>query len=513
MMVRRAVLIIVLAVLFSACGGESDREPDVAAAPPPGDAFAAVEHPDLSGTDPAVRERLATERRRFEELLAADSDPENLALGYGVMGRLYHAHDFLLPAVASYRNAVRLAPRDFQWHYYLGILYQALGRQDDAERKLEAALALEPADAATLRRLGDLARAGERSEKAGGLYRRALDAEPACWAARFGLAEIARDRGDLETAVADYRGVLAGQPDADQVHYPLAQTLLRLGRREEAEPHLRQSAQRAGGGAAAGGLARCPDPLDDDIVLLITGAPIHLTRGRQAAQEGDFELELAEYRKAVELAPELPIALQTLGRALAQRGQAAEAHALYARAAELEPGNVDLRHDLGLLALSLGRAEEAQRHFEAVLELRPDRVDTRLHLGRLLQQQGRIPDAMTLYEHVLEAEPAHPLARFQRATCLVQLGRRAEAAADLADLLDGSPPPGAPNRLQVASALAALGDHDRALVHLQAVLDLDPDAATAARAHATLAALYQARGDGVRAAEHQAAAQALTGSG
>ncbi len=492
--------------LLWACGGT----------PEPGSAPASdlepVPHPDLSTADSDVREQLDDERGQFDAELDADLEPDHLGTVYGVMGRLYHAHDFLGPAAAAYRNAVRLDPGHQHWHYYLGTLYQHLGRFEQAGVELSAALAVlsdtATSAAATLRRLGDVARARERTEEARSFYQRALDADPACHAARFGLGETARDLGDLAAAADHYRAVLAGQPDAHLVHYPLAQTLLRLGAREEAEIHLRASAERP----AAGGVASCPDPLDDERQLLITGAPIHIARGRQAAAEGDDALELSEYRKAVELAPDLPLALQSLGHVLARRGETTKARELYARAVAIEPENADLQHDLGLLSLSLGRAEEARQHLEAALELRPDRVDTRLHLGRLLQQQGLAADAMALYQPILEAEPAHPQARFQRAACLVQLGRHAEAAADLGRLLDDQPPPDAPNRLQIAAAVAALGDLPRALQHLTAVLDLGPDAATAARAHTTLAAIYEARGDTARAAEHRTAAQALAGT-
>ena len=461
-----------------------------------------VPHPDLSTADSDVREQLDDERAQFDAELASALEPGHLGTVYGVMGRLYHAHDFLGPAAAAYRNAVHLDPKHQHWRYYLGTLYQHLGRFEDAAVELHAALAV-VSDAATLRRLGDIARARGRNEEAQDFYQRALDADPNCHAARFGLGETERDRGDLAAAADHFKAVLASQPDAYLVHYPLAQTLLRMDNRDEAEIHLKASAERP----SAGGLATCPDPLDDERQLLITGAPIHIARGRQAAAEGDHALELSEYRKAVELAPDLPLALQSLGHVLARRGETGKAHRLYARAVEIEPENADLQHDLGMLSLQLGQADLARQHLESALELRPDRVETRLQLGRLVQQQGQTTEAMALYQPILDTEPTHPQARFQRAACLVQLGRHAEAAADLGRLLDSHPPPDAPNRLQIAAALTALGDLDRGLEHLQAVLELDPDPTTASRAHTTLAALHEARGDADRAAKHRAAAR------
>ncbi len=488
-------LVLAPAILLAACGG---------GVPGPANQLEPVPHPDLSDADVNIREQLDAEREQFEAELVSDLEPRHLAMVYGVMGRLYHAHDFLGPAAAAYRNAVKLDPQHQHWHYYLGTLLQHLGSFEAAAAELSLALELQ-ADAATLRRLGDIARTRQQTEQAQSFYQRALAADPACHAARFGLAETARDLGDLAAAVGHYRAVLERQPDAHLVHYPLAQTLLRLGDRQAAESHLKASAERP----SAGGIASCPDQLDNERQLLITGAPIHIARGRQAAAEGNAALELSEYRKAVKLAPNLPLALQSLGHVLARRGETEKAHELYARAVELEPDNADLQHDLGLLSLGLKRIEQARQCFEAALELRPDRVETRLHLGRLLQQQGHVAEAMALYEHLLETEPAHAQARLQRAACLVQLGRRAEAVTDLGSLLDHQPPADPLSRLQLASALAALGDVDRALEHLVAVFNLQPDLTIATRTHAALAAIYEARGETGRAAEHRSAALAL----
>ena len=80
-------------LLLCACDGTSDEtgdlKPGASVKKPETVGVEAVEHPDLAGTDPAVRQRLETERRRFEELLAAEPEPERLALGYGVIAVSY----------------------------------------------------------------------------------------------------------------------------------------------------------------------------------------------------------------------------------------------------------------------------------------------------------------------------------------------------------------------------------------------------------------------------------------
>ena len=66
--------------------------------------------------------------------------------------------------------------------------------------------------------------------------RQALDQQPDLFEAKAYLARCLDARGDMETAVELYRQCLKAQPDNATVHLLLAQSLLTLGRYEEAWP-------------------------------------------------------------------------------------------------------------------------------------------------------------------------------------------------------------------------------------------------------------------------------------
>jgi len=91
----------------------------------------------------------------------------------------------------------------------------------------------------------------------------------------------------------------------------------------------------------------------------------------------------------------------------------------------------------------------------------------------------------------------------------MQLARRPQAAAALGEILDLDPPVDPATRLRLAMAVGVLGDEDRALQHLGAVLELAADAGTRVQAHTAIAALLDRRGDAAGAAEHRAAARSL----
>lgn len=478
---------LVLAVLM-ACG----PEPVVRELEP-------IPEPQLDRVDPAVREQLTEERAKLDQLFAEDTADKRLAAAVGRMGQLYHAYDLLEPAAACYRNARQLDPEAFRWLHYLGSVYQRQGQFDQAAEMFAAALALRPNDAATLLRLGNVEVARNQPQAAGPYFERALAAEPRCFAARYGLGEVARAQGELEVAAEHYRRILAEQPQAVRVHYPLAQTLLRLGRSEEAQVHLDASAARE---VSVGGRATCPDPLDAELGSLTTGAAVHLTRGRHARFAGRFDVELAEFRKAVEVAPEDPIAHQSLASALLRGGELREALEQYREAARLDPGNADFRHDLGVVAIRLGDYGAARAYFAEALELRPEFPRAQLQLAQIAQRLRDFATAVELYDKYLPTDASNHRVRVQRAFCLAKIGRRSEAIAEIDRMFEEAAPEDTAARVNLASALGGLGEVDRAIGILDGIIAFPVEAPVRAQAHLRIAAILEARGSAGEALRH-----------
>jgi len=487
--IRNIACGLVFAVALVACG----PEPAVRELEP-------IPEPQLERVDPAVREQLEKERNELDQLLDEGAGEKRVAAALGRMGQLYHAYDLLEPAAACYRNARQLAPGSFRWFYYLGAVYQRQGQIDQAAEIFAAALALRPNDAAALLRAGNVELARNQPQAAGPYFERALAAEPRCFAARYGLGEVARAQGELEVAAEHYQRILREQPQAVRVHYPLAQTLLRLGRSQEAQVHLEASAARE---VSVGGRATCPDPLDAELGQLTTGAAVHITRGRHAGFAGRFDVELAEFRKAVEVAPEDPIAHQSLASALFRGGEFREALEHYREAARFDPENADFRYDLGVVALRLGDFGAAKAYFTAALELRPDFPRAQLQLAQIAQRLRDYATAVELYDQYLPTDESNFRVRVQRAFCLSHVGRRAEAITEVRHMLDETPADDTVARLNLASALGGLGEVEKGIRILEAILELPVEEALQAQAHLRIAAILEARtGAADEAVEH-----------
>ena len=479
-----SALLMALAALVAGCGGQPAAEKPAApvtAVPAARPAFAA---PDLSAMDAAVREQITAALRRVEESRPAGGAAS--AAAWLRLGQLYQAYDLLEPAAAAYENAAFDDPARDDVRHGLALVRQRQGRLDEAARLLRQELESRKTAAAAYR-LGQVEKAAGRAAAARGALTEARALDPDCVAATYELGLVAVQEGQLDEAVTLFEEVLRRQPAAVQTHFPLGQALQRLGRKDAAAPHLAASAARE---QSIGGKATCNDPFEAELRPLTTGAAAHILRGQAARLAGRLDQALLEYRQAVAVAPNDPIAHQALGRFLASRGNLDGALAEYREATRLDPQAAELQADLGLLLEQKGDRREAGRRFRAALEKNANLVPAHLGLARLALAEGEAGPALASLGKVLELEPANAPARGLRAELLMELKKPAEALADIRHLLDHSPPADPLEHASLAWAAAALGDPERARQHLEAVAqEADADAKAKAAAHYRLGCL------------------------
>jgi predicted TPR repeat methyltransferase len=146
-------------------------------------------------------------------------------------------------------------------------------------------------------------------------------------------------------------------------------------------------------------------------------------------------------RKAVELAPDWPLAVTEMALLLARQNQFQEAITFARRAVELDGDNVTvLGHviDVAHRALHLDLAVE---WLERAVRLAPGQLHLRHLLARDLRQQGNHARAIAGYDALLAAQPNDAEALAGRLQSRVQLGEMELAAQDglkLVALLPGS---------------------------------------------------------------------------
>jgi tetratricopeptide (TPR) repeat protein len=179
-----------------------------------------------------------------------------------------------------------------------------------------------------------------------------------------------------------------------------------------------------------------------------------------------------QYRRAVELAPELATAHMNLGLALEQQGRFAEAEKSLMSALRLRRSSL-LLMNIGALYYAQERYADALRYFEASLSAGAPAADyyrnlgdARRHLGNKREVNAAYRQAKALAEEDVARNPRDGGARITLALVSAFLGDARRARLESAQAL-GLEPENAWVVRDAAITYEALGDRDRSLALLE----------------------------------------------
>jgi tetratricopeptide (TPR) repeat protein len=387
--------------------------------------------PDLSRLQPFGQAQVST---RVNALNLALESPGTAAtaLGqaFGAVGQILLAADELDTAAAYLQNAITLAPTEPRWPYYLGHLHRLIGDLDAAASSFEIARNLDADNAATRMWLGVMYAALDRPTDAIASYTDALTLEPNATPTLIGLGELELAQGESELAIGHLETALATDPGATMAHAVLARAYAQLGNDIVAATHAAQQ------GASTG---RLNDPLMTELPALLETAQTFENRAFLAANDGNWEEAVAQFRQAAALQPGDRSIQMNLGTALVNTGDGTGARLAFLAAERAEPENPDAKIALGTLYVIAGRYREAIERFELAAALEPSLVQARLSLADTLRQTDRPAAAVAVYAALLTEDESLAAAQFGLAISLVQLERWGEAVEMLLDGVDRYP--------------------------------------------------------------------------
>jgi tetratricopeptide (TPR) repeat protein len=180
---------------------------------------------------PEIREQL---RKSYD---AAKANPRD-AEAVGRLGMTLQTYEEYDGAAVCYEGARRLAPDEFRWVYYLGIVQAALGKHGDAAALFEEATRRRPDHLPARLRLADSLLAAGQTPESRSLYETIVKKDAAVAQAHYGLGRIEAAAGELAAAAAHFRKAIEMFPEYGAAHYALGLALRDLGRAEKAQEHL-----------------------------------------------------------------------------------------------------------------------------------------------------------------------------------------------------------------------------------------------------------------------------------
>jgi len=177
----------------------------------------------------------------FERVLALDPDNLKALL---LLGEIHQARGEQEKAFDLYRRAVAVAPQLARARISLGAVALELNRLDIAEASLKQAIALGGNQPDLHFNLGVMAEQRGQRAVAEREYRAEVAAHPESLGAWVNLGLLERQAGKSDAALAAFEKAASARPDAFQGPYLMAETLVALGRRPDAERWIQEALRR-----------------------------------------------------------------------------------------------------------------------------------------------------------------------------------------------------------------------------------------------------------------------------
>lgn len=357
--------------------------------------------------------------RRFETLCEDLGKEPGSAERWGELGMFLMAHQYRADARGCFAKAEQLDASDFRWPYLTAILLEETDLPA-AVAYYEVAMQRQPDHvpgrlryAAVLQRLNESDRAREQLAIARRLAPN--DDQPLLGMARLALAagELVEARGSLEEASRR-------APWSREVHLELARVYLMLK-----EPQLAQRAKQEA--------VRWPPANVSQEELLVAVEKMEAVARSETyyadelASRGEHASAETQFRRLVELRPELTRTRLNLGQSLVAQRRIGEAIAVYRDMIEEFPEIPEAHYSLGLALEAVNDMESAKQSYRAAIERKPDYMEPYFALGLLCERQGELSAAIEAYRRAVAAGPSFAPARLALGSALAAANRPQEA--------------------------------------------------------------------------------------
>ncbi len=207
-------------------------------------------------------------------------------------------------------------------------------------------------------------------------------------------------------------------------------------------------------------------------------AEAHCGLGFALQSQGNLDAAIECHRKALAIKPDFAGAHSNLGLALQSQGNLDAAIESYRRAIQIQPNFADAHFNLALALKQQGNPDEAINSYRLVLSLQPNDAEAYYNMGNALMDQGRMDKAIESYRRALSLKPDYAEAHYNMGNALMDLGRLNEAIESYRRALSLKPDH-AEAHYNMGNALMDLGRMDEAIESYRSALSLKPDHAEA----------------------------------
>ena len=266
-------------------------------------------------------------------------------------------------AMAHFREALWINPKDARVHTNLGVLLAREGNDTEAIFHFTEALRNNPANAEVHNSLGVLLGRQGRNDEAMVHYREALRLDPGNADAHFNLASLLNRQGKRDEAILHYTEGLRIKPGHAEGHNDLGVILADRGKIDEAIVHLNEAVR-----------------IKSDY------GEAHYNLGTALIRKGRYQEAIVHFNQALQVNPNDARVYNNLGAILTHEGKNGEAIIQYTKALQINSDYGDAHYSLGALLEKEGKAEEAMVHYREAVRINPNDAEAHFRLGTLLMR-------------------------------------------------------------------------------------------------------------------------------
>jgi tetratricopeptide (TPR) repeat protein len=282
-------------------------------------------------------------------------------------------------AIAEYKQALKPAPQ-FAALANMGIVYAQLGRFEEAIAAYEEALKLAPGQPVVMLNLGLAYYKIGNLEKAKTTLGAVVRKEPENRQARTLLADCNLRLDDHRRTIELLEPVADQFPEDLAVAYILGNAYLRDGQLEKGQKYI------------------------DRIMSKGDSAEAHLLLGMAYVVGLRTQSAMEEFRRALEMNPNLPLAHVNLGKELLRMGDEGALPQFEAEM-KINPNDFDANFYAGYLRRRLRDFDTASKYLTKALQLRPNDSGALLQIGLIHTQKDEWDQAQSILEGIIKREP------------------------------------------------------------------------------------------------------------
>ncbi|MCS6958596.1 MAG: tetratricopeptide repeat protein [Pseudanabaenaceae cyanobacterium SKYGB_i_bin29] len=322
--------------------------------------------------------------RQLEQLISINPNHvEGIRLKANVLEQLGRNDQ----AVATYQQALDLAPQCFEINHELGRLLWKVGKHGEALPLLEHATHLQPQSYQAWADLGVTYYVLKNFSQAITCLTKSLEIDPDRADTLASLAVVYAEQKETELAIKYFEKSLSLQPDNPQTLCNYGALLSQAGKHEEAIAQYRKA-----------------------IEIQPNLAHAYSNLGVLLREIGKLDEGIEQCRKAIEINPNLADAYGNLALLLKEKGELDEAIALCHKALELDPDNLNALNNLGNALQDKNELETAIDVYNRLLKEDPNNAKALANLANALQKQEALEEAIESYKKALAVQPGYALA-------------------------------------------------------------------------------------------------------